>query len=229
MCIWGEKKEVKVLVTQSCPTLCGPWTLWLLCPWNSPGKNTAVGSQSLLQRIFPTQGSNLGPPHCKVSWEGCLHAGRMRGRKKMTCGRRGVAIKHRQMIAACYELTPFRAPKVHTFHSFKMFRENSSMPSAAWGSNRRPRPVWPAARSPTFLALTCGLAARRAAPVAAGGAGTGGWHGGPGRAPQAGCLIAPDRKNSVGPDTGPPRGRSGAAGFFFSWPSLSSRSDTGKD
>ena len=30
----------------------------LLCPWNSPGKNTGVGSHSLLQGILPTQGSN---------------------------------------------------------------------------------------------------------------------------------------------------------------------------
>ena len=29
-----------------------------LSPWNSPGKNTGVGSHSLLQGIFPTQGSN---------------------------------------------------------------------------------------------------------------------------------------------------------------------------
>ena len=28
--------------------------------WNSPGQNTGVGSLSLLQRIFPIQGSNLG-------------------------------------------------------------------------------------------------------------------------------------------------------------------------
>ena len=28
----------------------------LLCPWNSPGKNTGVGSHSLLQGIFTTQG-----------------------------------------------------------------------------------------------------------------------------------------------------------------------------
>ena len=28
----------------------------LLCPWNSPDKNTKVGSHSLLQGIFPTQG-----------------------------------------------------------------------------------------------------------------------------------------------------------------------------
>ena len=36
--------------------------LWPLCsPWNSPGQNTGVGSHSLLQGIFATQGSN---PHC---------------------------------------------------------------------------------------------------------------------------------------------------------------------
>ena len=32
----------------------------LLCPWNSPGKNTGVGCYSLLQGIFLTQGSNPG-------------------------------------------------------------------------------------------------------------------------------------------------------------------------
>ena len=31
-------------------------------PWNSPGQNTGVGSFSLLQGIFPTQGLN---PHCR--------------------------------------------------------------------------------------------------------------------------------------------------------------------
>ena len=34
-------------------------------PWNSPGQNTGVGSLSLLQRIFPTQGLNPGLPHCR--------------------------------------------------------------------------------------------------------------------------------------------------------------------
>ena len=33
-------------------------------PWDSPGQNTGVGSISLLQRIFPTQGPNPGLPHC---------------------------------------------------------------------------------------------------------------------------------------------------------------------
>ena len=34
-------------------------------PWNSPGQNTGVGSHSLLQGIFPTQGWNPGLPHCR--------------------------------------------------------------------------------------------------------------------------------------------------------------------
>ena len=37
----------------------------LYSPWNSPGQNTGLGSLSLLQGIFPTQGSNLGLPHCE--------------------------------------------------------------------------------------------------------------------------------------------------------------------
>ena len=37
----------------------------LYSTWNSPGQNTGVGSPSLLQGIFPTQGSNPGLPHCR--------------------------------------------------------------------------------------------------------------------------------------------------------------------
>ena len=37
----------------------------LYSPWNSPGKNTGVGSLSLLQGTFPTQGSNPGLSHCR--------------------------------------------------------------------------------------------------------------------------------------------------------------------
>ena len=37
----------------------------LYSPWNSLGQNTGVDSLSLLQGIFPTQGSNPGLPHCR--------------------------------------------------------------------------------------------------------------------------------------------------------------------
>ena len=33
--------------------------------WNSPGQKAGVGSHSLLQGIFPIQGSNPGLPHCR--------------------------------------------------------------------------------------------------------------------------------------------------------------------
>ena len=40
-------------VIQSCQTLCNP-----MDPWNSLGQNTGMDSLSLLQGIFPTEGSN---------------------------------------------------------------------------------------------------------------------------------------------------------------------------
>ena len=42
-----------------------PWTARVLCPGNSPGQNTGVGSRSLLQRLFLTQRSNPGLLHCR--------------------------------------------------------------------------------------------------------------------------------------------------------------------
>ena len=49
-------------VTQPCPTLCESMDC---SPRNSPGQNIGVGSSSLLQGIFPTQGLNPGLPHCR--------------------------------------------------------------------------------------------------------------------------------------------------------------------
>ena len=56
---WGNNGN---MTTQSCPILCGPMGY---SPWNFPGQNTGVGTLSLLQGIFPTQGSNPGLPHCR--------------------------------------------------------------------------------------------------------------------------------------------------------------------
>ena len=51
-------------------------------PWNPPGQNTGVGSLSLLQGIFPTQGSYPGLPHCRQILYQLSHKGSL------------VAIKH---------------------------------------------------------------------------------------------------------------------------------------
>ena len=57
-----ESESVKELV--SCSVMSDSlWPQRLYTPWDSPGQNTGVGSFSLLQEVFPTQGSNRGLPH----------------------------------------------------------------------------------------------------------------------------------------------------------------------
>ena len=47
----------------------------LLCPWNSPGKNTGVGCRFLLQGIFPAQGLNPDLQHCRKTLYCLSHQG----------------------------------------------------------------------------------------------------------------------------------------------------------
>ena len=47
----------------------------LYSPWNSPGQNTGVGSLSLLQGTFSTQGSNPGLSHCRRILSQLSHRG----------------------------------------------------------------------------------------------------------------------------------------------------------
>ena len=58
----SNTSATKVKVAQSSPTL-RPHVIY--SPWTSPDQNIGVGSLSLLQGIFPTQGSNPGLPHCR--------------------------------------------------------------------------------------------------------------------------------------------------------------------
>ena len=74
----------------------------LCSPWNSPGQNTGVGRRSLLQGIFPTQGSNPGLPYCRwilyqlshkespriLQWVACpfsSRSSRPRNRTRVSC------------------------------------------------------------------------------------------------------------------------------------------------
>ena len=50
----------------------------LLCPWDSPGKNTGVGYHFLLQGIFLTQGWNPGLLHCRHVLYSLKHGGTLR-------------------------------------------------------------------------------------------------------------------------------------------------------
>ena len=55
------------------------WPHELYSPWNTPGQNTGEGSLSLLQGIFPTQGSNPGLPHCSQILYQLSHQGSLGG------------------------------------------------------------------------------------------------------------------------------------------------------
>ena len=63
---FSARYSMFVLVTLYAPSHFSRVQLWpsglrparLLCPWDSPGKNTGVGCHALFQGIFQTQGSN---------------------------------------------------------------------------------------------------------------------------------------------------------------------------
>ena len=62
--VWATRESSKE--SESCSVMSDSFrTHGLYSPWNSPGHNTGAGSSSLLQGIFPTQGSNPGLPHCR--------------------------------------------------------------------------------------------------------------------------------------------------------------------
>ena len=79
-----DKIEVRIIVccvAQSCLTVCGPMVCSLpgsSVHGDSPGRSTGVGCHTFLQGIFPTQGLNLGLPHCWKILYHLSHQGRLR-------------------------------------------------------------------------------------------------------------------------------------------------------
>ena len=87
-------------------------TLWTvahqpLCPWDSPGKNTGVGSHSVLQGIFLTQGSNSGLLHCSQILYHLSHQGSPISyipiqNKKLKKRKENVKVmKHKEILRNC--------------------------------------------------------------------------------------------------------------------------------
>ena len=57
------------------PDSATPWIGAHQAPWGFPGKNTGVGCHSLLQEIFPIQGSNPGLLQCRQILYHLSHSG----------------------------------------------------------------------------------------------------------------------------------------------------------
>ena len=60
---WAFKKSTETVSGSVVSDSLQPHGLY--SPWNSSGHNSEVDSLSLLQGIFPTQGSNPGLPRCR--------------------------------------------------------------------------------------------------------------------------------------------------------------------
>ena len=56
VCIWQKSENVSLSIMSNSLQLHGLQPARLLCPWNSLGKNTGLGSYSLLQGDFPNPG-----------------------------------------------------------------------------------------------------------------------------------------------------------------------------
>ena len=96
---------------QLCLTLCDTMEPpRLLCPWDSPGKNTGVGCHALLQGIFLTQGLNQ---HllCLLNWQADSLPLALHGKPLLWV--------YRSIIAGSYGISTFTVSSNHrtVFHS----------------------------------------------------------------------------------------------------------------
>ena len=71
----GDHENLLQPYCESCSVVSNSATPWTYSAWNSPGQNTGVGSHSLLQEIFPTQGSNPGLLHHRQILYQLIHQG----------------------------------------------------------------------------------------------------------------------------------------------------------
>ena len=62
LCVFSCSNDVRLFATN------GLQLTRLLCPWDSPGKNTRMGCRALLQGIFLTQESNPSLVSCIGRW-----------------------------------------------------------------------------------------------------------------------------------------------------------------
>ena len=79
LCCAQLLSHVQLFVTPWTVACQAPLSIGLYSPWNSPGQNTGVGSLSLLQGIFQTQGLNQGVSHCRRILYQLSHKGSPRG------------------------------------------------------------------------------------------------------------------------------------------------------
>ena len=104
--IWLDRpKPSMCLVVQLCPTPPDPMDAsppGSSVRGDSLGKNTGVGSLSLLQGIFPTRGSNSGLPHCSQILYCLSHQGSKKKKNKKQKTKNSIIINYRKSIIVLF-------------------------------------------------------------------------------------------------------------------------------
>ena len=95
----------------------------LLHPWDSPGKNSGVDCHFLLQRIFQTQGSNPGLPHCRQTLNSLSHQGSSHTQEK------GKHVSTQKLVHKC---------SCDLIHNGPKWKQPKCPPTAEWMNNRQP-------------------------------------------------------------------------------------------
>ena len=94
-------RHVLLLVTPWSVACQAPFSMGsLLCPWDSPGKNTGVGCHFLFRGIFPTQRLNPGLLYCRQTLYLLSHQRRDRLPTPVflsfSCGSAGISLQCRE-------------------------------------------------------------------------------------------------------------------------------------
>ena len=123
-------------------SLCDPMDPYfanLLCPQNSPGKNSGVGHHSLLQGIFLTQGLKPGLPYCRQILYCVSHQGNPTLCDPINCNLPGSSVLHylpelAQIHIHCVNDAIYHLMLCHLllllpsiFHSIRVFSNESAL------------------------------------------------------------------------------------------------------
>ena len=108
--------------SESCSVMSNSfWSHRLYSPWNPPGQNTAMGSLSLLQRIFPTQRLNPGLMHCRWILYQLSHQG-------------SPEVRELRLIAITHETVGLLGDQIHP----ELCRDTTQSSLATMSSKDRP-------------------------------------------------------------------------------------------
>ena len=99
----------------------------MLCPWDSPGKNTRVGCHFLLQGIFLTQGSNPGLPHFRQILYHLGHQGSPKSGSKFTFPIKSLILFSNNNLS--FSHSPKGHSSCNTLHLLKLLVDLSPSPT----------------------------------------------------------------------------------------------------